>query len=327
MTTTTHIPVFDHSGKPNVSRMPEWIRQQLGGEAAYGKTAATVKRQSLHTVCEEARCPNRAECWSRGTATFMLLGDTCTRACGFCNVKTGRPGELDTDEPRRVAEAVMQMGLEYVVLTSVNRDEQPDGGASIFAETLRLLRQERAEIGLEILTPDFQQDQQGAVKRIYDAVAGGQLVWGHNVETVPNLYKEVRKGSKYQRSLDLLALAAQQPGIEAKSALMLGLGETKDEVLAVLRDLRAAGVARVSLGQYLRPTRYHLPVKEYITPATFNEYEVEAKALGFAWVKAGPMVRSSYHAEEGHGLSSPSSKEGAGGVVINGRDSTKITPY
>lgn len=300
MTTTTHIPVFDHSGKPNVSRMPEWIRQQLGGEAAYGKTAATVKRQSLHTVCEEARCPNRAECWSRGTATFMLLGDTCTRACGFCNVKTGRPGELDSDEPRRVAEAVMQMGLDYVVLTSVNRDEQPDGGASIFAETLRLLRQARAEIGLEILTPDFQQDQAGAVKSIYDAVAGGQLVWGHNVETVPNLYKEVRKGSKYQRSLDLLALAAQQPGVEAKSALMLGLGETKDEVLAVLRDLREVGVSRVSLGQYLRPTRYHLPVKEYITPATFNEYEAEAKALGFAWVKAGPMVRSSYHAEEGH---------------------------
>ena len=301
MTTTTHIPVFDHSGKPNVSRMPEWIRQQLGGEAAYGKTAATVKRQALHTVCEEARCPNRAECWSRGTATFMLLGDTCTRACGFCNVKTGRPGELDRDEPRRVAEAVTQMGLDYVVLTSVNRDEQPDGGAAIFAETLRLLRCDKPSIGLEILTPDFQQDQNGAIDKICAAVGGGQLVWGHNVETVPNLYKEVRKGSKYQRSLDLLALAAQQPGVEAKSALMLGLGETKDEVLAVLRDLREVGVNRVSLGQYLRPTRYHLPVKEYITPATFNEYEAEAKALGFAWVKAGPMVRSSYHAEEGHG--------------------------
>lgn len=298
--TTVHIPVFDHSGKPNVGRMPEWIRQQLGGQGAYGKTAATVKRQALHTVCEEARCPNRAECWSRGTATFMLLGDTCTRACGFCNVKTGRPAELDSDEPRRVAEAVLQMGLDYVVLTSVNRDEQPDGGAVIFAETLRLLRQQKPEIGLEILTPDFQQDQQGAIDKICSAVNGGQLVWGHNVETVPSLYKEVRKGSKYQRSLDLLALAARQPGVEAKSALMLGLGETKGEVLAVLRDLRAAGVNRVSLGQYLRPTRYHLPVKEYITPAAFNDYEAEAKALGFAWVKAGPMVRSSYHAEEGH---------------------------
>ncbi len=301
MTTTIHIPVFDHSGKPSVGRMPEWIRQQLGGEAAYGKTAATVKRQALHTVCEEARCPNRAECWSRGTATFMLLGDTCTRACGFCNVKTGRPTALDLDEPRRVAEAVLQMGLDYVVLTSVNRDELTDGGAAIFAETLRLLRQARADIGLEILTPDFQQDQEGSIESICAAVAGGQLVWGHNVETVPSLYQEVRKGSKYQRSLDLLALAAQQPGVEAKSALMLGLGETKDEVLAVLRDLRDVGVKRVSLGQYLRPSRYHLPVKEYIVPAAFDEYETEAKALGFGWVKAGPLVRSSYHAEEGHG--------------------------
>ncbi len=297
----TYIPVFDHSSKPNVSRMPTWIRQQLGGDgSAYGKTAGTVKRQSLNTVCEEAHCPNRAECWSRGTATFMLLGDTCTRACGFCNVKTGRPDVLDTDEPRRVAEAVASMGLDYVVLTSVNRDEQPDGGAGIFAEVLKLLRADNPQIGLEILTPDFQQDQAGAIELIAKAVNGGQLVWGHNVETVPSLYKEVRRGSKYQRSLDLLKLAAQLPNVEAKSALMLGLGESKDEVLSVLQDLRAVGVERVSLGQYLRPTRFHLPVKEYITPEVFEEYEVEAKAMGFAWVKAGPMVRSSYHAEEGH---------------------------
>ncbi len=296
----TYVPVFDHSSKPNVSRMPTWIRQQLGGGTEYGKTAGTVKRQALNTVCEEAHCPNRAECWSRGTATFMLLGDTCTRACGFCNVKTGRPDVLDGDEPRRVAEAVASMGLDYVVLTSVNRDEQPDGGAGIFAETLKRLRQDKPDIGLEILTPDFQQDQQGAIEMIASAVDGGQLVWGHNVETVPSLYKEVRRGSKYQRSIDLLALAAKLPNVEAKSALMLGLGESKEEVLAVLQDLRAAGVARVSLGQYLRPTRYHLPVKEYISPETFEQYEAEAKAMGFAWVKAGPMVRSSYHAEEGH---------------------------
>jgi lipoic acid synthetase len=307
MRQTSYIPVFDHSGKPSVGRMPAWIRQQLGGEAAYGRTAGTVKRQVLHTVCEEARCPNRAECWSRGTATFMLLGDTCTRACGFCNVKTGRPGALDLDEPRRVAQAVAQMGLDYVVLTSVNRDDQPDGGASVFAETLRYLRRDKAEIGLEILTPDFQQDQPGAVDKICGAVDGDQLVWGHNVETVPSLYKEVRKGSRYQRSLDLLMLAAHQPGVEAKSALMLGLGESRDEVLAVLRDLRAAGVARVSLGQYLRPSRYHLPVKEYISPDMFAEYEAEARALGFAWVKSGPLVRSSYHAEEGNGITEQSS--------------------
>lgn len=295
-----HIPVFDHSSKPNVSRMPSWIRSRLGGDADYGKTASTVKNQSLNTVCEEAHCPNRAECWSRGTATFMLLGDTCTRACGFCNVKTGRPEFLDTDEPRRVAEAVAKMGLDYVVLTSVNRDDQPDGGAAIYAELLQRLRQDKPEIGLEILTPDFQQNQQAAVDLICQSVNGGQLVWGHNVETVPTLYKEVRKGSKYQRSLDLLSLAAKQPGVEAKSALMLGLGETKAEVLAVLGDLREAGVVRVSMGQYLRPSRQHLPVKEYVTPETFTEYEAEAKAMGFAWVKAGPMVRSSYHAEEGH---------------------------
>lgn len=300
MTQTSYIPVFDHSTRPNVSRMPDWIRQRLGGEAAYGRTAGTVKQQALHTVCEEARCPNRAECWSRGTATFMLLGDTCTRACGFCNVKTGRPAGLDTDEPRRVAAAVARMGLDYVVLTSVNRDDRPDGGAAIFAETLRLLRRDKPEIGLEILTPDFQQDQPGAIDAICAAVAGGQLVWGHNVETVPSLYQEVRKGSKYQRSLDMLELAARQPGVEAKSALMLGLGESRDEVLAVLRDLRAAGVARVSLGQYLRPSRYHLPVKEYLSPESFKELEAEARAMGFGWVKAGPMVRSSYHAEEGH---------------------------
>lgn len=295
-----HIPVFDHSSKANVSRMPSWIRSRLGGDAAYGKTAGMVKRQSLNTVCEEAHCPNKAECWSRGTATFMLLGDTCTRACGFCNVKTGRPDYLDVDEPRRVAEAVASMGLDYVVLTSVNRDDQADGGAAIYAELLKRLRQDKAEIGLEILTPDFQQGQLQAVDLICDAVNGGQLVWGHNVETVPSLYKEVRKGSRYQRSLDLLALAAKRPGVEAKSALMLGLGETRAEVLAVLRDLRDAGVVRVSLGQYLRPSRQHLPVKEYLTPETFTKYEAEAKAMGFAWVKAGPMVRSSYHAEEGH---------------------------
>ena len=298
-----HIPVFDHSSKPNVSRMPSWIRQRLGGDAVYGKTASVVKSQSLNTVCEEAHCPNRAECWSRGTATFMLLGDTCTRACGFCNVKTGRPDFLDVDEPRRVAEAVAKMGLDYVVLTSVNRDDQPDGGAAIYAQLLQRLRQDKRSIGLEILTPDFQQDQQAAVDLICDAVNGGQLVWGHNVETVPNLYKVVRKGSRYERSLDLLALAAKQPGVEAKSALMLGLGETKAEVMAVLRDLRQAGVVRVSMGQYLRPSRQHLPVKEYLSPETFMEYEVEAKAMGFAWVKAGPMVRSSYHAEEGYAKS------------------------
>lgn len=293
-------PVFDHSATPNVGRMPVWIRQRLGGDTQYAATADAVRQHALNTVCEEARCPNRAECWSRGTATFMLLGDTCTRACGFCAVKTGRPTWFDDDEPTRLADAVSGMGLDYVVLTSVNRDDLADGGAAVFAATLSELARRKPGIGLEILTPDFHGCQTQAVETIHQAVraADTRLVWGHNVETVPALYKTVRKGSDYRRSLDLLAQAARLPNVEAKSALMLGLGESRDEVVAVLRDLRAAGVRRVSLGQYLRPTRYHLPVKDYVTPAQFEAYHVEARALGFAWVKAGALVRSSYHAEE-----------------------------
>ncbi len=289
------IPVFDHSAQPNVGRMPTWVRQSLAA-GDYAATAHQVHGNGLHTVCEEARCPNRGECWSRGTASIMLLGDTCTRACGFCAVKTGRPGSVDLDEPRRVAEAVAGMNLDYLVLTSVNRDELPDGGAGIFAATLRELRARLPELGLEVLTPDFRDCQEPAVEAL--CAAAPAFVWGHNVETVPALYRSVRKGAKYERSLRLLELAAARPGVEAKSAMMLGLGESFAEVVAVLRDLRSAGVARVALGQYLRPTRYHLPVQEYVHPETFEAYAREAEALGFAWVKAGPMVRSSYHAEE-----------------------------
>ncbi|MEW5757671.1 MAG: lipoyl synthase [Pseudomonadota bacterium] len=300
---TTETPLQFHP-PANRERMPAWIRQSLQAQAPYAHTARTVADQRLHTVCEEARCPNRAECWGRGTATFMLLGDTCTRACGFCAVKTGRPGTLDTEEPRRVAEAVAQMGLDYVVLTSVNRDELPDGGAGIFAETLRLLRAQHPAIGLEILTPDFRQCQAEALATI--AAVGAQttdarrpwLVWGHNIETVPRLYATARRGSKYARSLALLEQAAQLPGVEAKSAIMLGLGETQDEVLETLRDLRSNGVARIAIGQYLRPSRQHLPVVAYLHPETFDFYAQEAYKLGFSWVKSGPLVRSSYHAEE-----------------------------
>jgi lipoic acid synthetase len=284
--------------------MPVWIRQNLGQDVHYGKTDAAVHEHRLHTVCEEARCPNRGECWSRGTATFMLLGDICTRACGFCAVKTGKPVWLDADEPNRVAAAVMELQLRYIVLTSVNRDDLADGGAGIFAETLRQLRLRDGQIGVEFLTPDFRQDQAAAVTTVMamlselpDSVRH-DLVWGHNVETVPRLYQTARRGSKYTRSLSLLALAAQQSGVAAKSALMLGLGETRDEVLAVLHDLRVAGVSRVSLGQYLRPSLDHLPVISYVHPDEFAEYENAARAMGFDWVKAGPLVRSSYYAEE-----------------------------
>ncbi|HUW28188.1 MAG TPA: lipoyl synthase [Sulfuriferula sp.] len=289
---------------PNAARMPIWIRQNLGNDALYGKTGEAVHGNRLHTVCEEARCPNRGECWSRGTATFMLLGDTCTRACGFCSVKTGKPAWFDADEPRRVAEAVMALHLQYIVLTSVNRDDLSDGGAGIFADTLKQLRVRDARIGVEYLTPDFRACQDEAVATITGTLASlpagarRDLVWGHNVETVPRLYKTARKGSQYARSLSLLDKAAQQPGVEAKSALMLGLGETRAEVMAVLQDLRDAGVMRVSLGQYLRPSLDNLPVVEYIHPDVFAEYENAARTLGFAWVKAGPLVRSSYYAEE-----------------------------
>ena len=306
---TPEIITIQPARMPNTVRMPLWIRQNLGDDAHYGKTSDAVQANRLHTVCEEARCPNRGECWSRGTATFMLLGDTCTRACGFCSVKTGKPDHFDADEPRRVAEAVMALRLQYIVLTSVNRDDLPDGGAAIFADTLKQLRWRDAQIGVEYLTPDFRACQDEAVAAISSTLADlpegarRDLVWGHNVETVPRLYKTARKGSQYARSLTLLNKAAQQPGVEAKSALMLGLGETRAEVLDVLQDLRDAGVARVSLGQYLRPSLDHLPVVEYIHPDMFAEYENAARALGFAWVKAGPLVRSSYYAEQQQGRS------------------------
>ena len=316
---------------PNAARLPAWIRVRLGHDAQFARTSAVIDGQRLNTVCEEARCPNRGECWSRGTATFMLLGDTCTRACAFCSVKTGRPDWFDADEPRRVAQAVAQMDLKYVVLTSVNRDDLANGGAEIFAETLRALRTHDADIGVEFLTPDFQHKQAEAVAIIgaaLDAVtpaSGGRssassargigtsmcgthtrpstglrtrLVWGHNVETVPRLYRTARKGAKYETSLEMLARAAVIPGVETKSAIMLGLGETREEVMQVLHDLRAHKVTRLSLGQYLRPSPDNLPVSEYIHPDQFAEYEAAAKALGFGWVKAGPLVRSSYHAEE-----------------------------
>jgi len=294
-------PVFDFSSRANVGRMPDWIRQAFGNDD-YALTARTVTKNALTTVCEEARCPNRGECWSRGTATFMLLGDTCTRACGFCAVKTGRPGVVELDEPQRIAEAAFDMGLDYIVLTSVNRDDQDGGGAVIFAETLKALRLKNDQIKLELLTPDFHGCQPQAIETItramQNAIGDNFLVWGHNVETVPSLYKRVRKGSSYERSLALLEKVSGFDSTETKSAMMLGLGETQPEVITVLKDLHNAGVSRIALGQYLRPTRFHLAVEEYITPEHFAEYESIALDIGFSWVKAGPLVRSSYHAED-----------------------------
>lgn len=290
--------------EPNISRMPVWIRQNLGRDAAYPSTARALQTRHLHSVCEEARCPNRGECWSRGTATFMLLGDICTRACAFCAVKTGRPTWRDTDEARRVAEAAVEMGLTFVVLTSVNRDDLEDDGASAFTDCLRELRALRGDMGVEFLTPDFRKSMPAAAELIRHTLATlptqarRDLVWGHNVETVPRLYAEARRGARYERSLRLLEVASTLPGVESKSALMLGLGEARGEVIDVLRDLRAVGVTRLSIGQYLRPTLQNLPVVRYPEPGEFAEYEMLAREMGFAWVKAGPLVRSSYHAEE-----------------------------
>ena len=304
------IPVFDHSNKPNSSRMPTYIRQALTDKTHFASTAASVHDNKLVTVCEEAHCPNRNECWNRGTATFMLLGDTCTRACGFCAVKTGQPDKVDQSEPARIAQAVEEMALDFVVLTSVNRDELPDGGATIFAETFLELRKMNSSIGIEFLTPDFRNCQEKAVDIVTQSLNSApfsgtnssasdiRLIWGHNIETVPSLYKEVRKGSKYERSLAMLRLASEVAQVETKSSIILGLGETEDEVYQVMQDLRANQVSRIALGQYLRPTRYHLPVKEYLSLEQFSDYETMAKELGFSWVKSGPMVRSSYHAED-----------------------------
>ena len=294
-------PVFDFSEEANVGRMPIWIRQAFGSEQ-FAQTSQTLQQHELTTVCVEARCPNRGECWSRGTATFMLLGDTCTRACGFCAVKTGRPASVDTTEPRRVADAVAKMDSKYVVLTSVNRDDLNDGGASIFADVICMLREDNNDVQIELLTPDFFRRQQEAVEIITDAIqsAAGEahLVWGHNIETVPVLYRRVRKGSDYERSLQLFSYLKDNRMFTLKSAIMLGLGETQQEVKDVLQDLHQAGVQRIAMGQYLRPSRYHLPVKAYITPEQFDEYGQIAKDIGFDWVKSGALVRSSYHADD-----------------------------
>lgn len=269
----------------------------------FGRTEHAVHGRLLHTVCEEAKCPNRSECWSRGTATFMLMGDVCTRACGFCAVKNGRPTFNEPDEPNRIADAVAAMNLKYVVLTSVTRDDLPDGGASVFAHSLLELRRRWPGIGVEFLTPDFRNCQERAIRAVDDALSGlpegtiRALVWGHNVETVPRLYRQVRKGSSYERSLALLEAVARLDSVESKSSLMLGLGETREEIVAVLADLRRRGVSRVSLGQYLQPSRRHLPVLRYLHPEEFADYEQLARQLGFRWVKAGPLVRSSYYAE------------------------------
>jgi lipoic acid synthetase len=273
---------------------PEWLKVRLPMGPQVEQLRRLMRAKSLHTVCEEAHCPNMAECWGAGTATFMILGDTCTRSCGFCAVKTGRPLELDRDEPAHVADAVASMGLGHAVVTSVNRDELPDGGASMFAATIREIRRRSPGTTVEVLIPDFR----GVVEALDTVLAERPDILDHNVETVPRLYPRVRPQAVYERSLEVLRRTVERaPELVCKSGIMVGLGETRDEVLATMRDIRAQGTAILTVGQYLRPSPVHLPIERYWAPDEFAELRAEGMAMGFEHVEAGPLVRSSYHAE------------------------------
>jgi lipoyl synthase len=274
-------------------RRPEWLKVRVPGGEQYATIKNLIGQQRLHTVCEEARCPNMGECWSAGTATFMILGDTCTRSCGFCAVKTGRPGILDWDEPRRVADAVKTMGLRHAVITSVNRDERKDGGAPIFAETIRLIRENVPGCTIEVLIPDFKGSEE-ALNIVLDA---NPDVLNHNIETVPRIYRMVRPQAKYGQSLELLDRAKKR-GFLTKSGIMVGIGEKPDEVLEIMRDLRDVECDILTIGQYLQPTKNHLPIERFVHPEEFTMYRVEGKKMGFRHVESGPLVRSSYHAEK-----------------------------
>ena len=274
---------------------PPWLKARFPSGERFTHIKELLRDQALHTVCEEARCPNIGECFNAGTATFMILGDTCTRACGFCAVDSGRPDGLDLLEPYRLAKTVQTLGLDYAVITSVNRDDLPDGGASVFAACIRAVRRLRPDCEVEVLVPDFEGNHE-ALHAVLDA---GPAVLNHNIETVPRLYARVRPKARYERSLALFQRAREvSPETPVKSGLMVGLGETLDEVVAVLEDLRTAGVQLVTVGQYLRPTPKHLPLERYVTPAEFELIREAGERLGFAHIEAGPFVRSSYHAGE-----------------------------
>lgn len=289
------LPVVQEPEVANVrGRRPDWLRVKLPYGETYKNVVDIVEENDLHTVCQSARCPNMGECWSAGTATFMILGNVCTRSCGFCAVMTGRPDEgLDWDEPNRVADAVQRMGLRHAVVTSVNRDEREDGGAPIFAETIRKIREAQPGCTVEVLIPDFR-GIWDALQIVLDARPD---ILNHNVETVPRLYRRVRPQADYKRSLELLRRSKQQ-GLRTKSGIMVGLGESKEEVVELMDDFVANGVDVMTIGQYLQPTRMHLPVEEFVHPDVFRWYKQIGEARGIEHVESGPLVRSSYHAEE-----------------------------
>jgi len=286
------LPIAE-SASPVRTPRPEWLKVKLPTGETYNNLKNLIRSKSLHTVCEEARCPNMGECWSSGTATFMILGDTCTRSCGFCAVKTGRPSVLDAEEPRNVAEAVRAMRVKHAVITSVNRDELKDGGSVIFAETIREVRRLNPETTIEVLIPDFK----GKDESLDRILAEKPDILNHNTETVPSLYRIVRPQAKYQWSLKVLR-RAKEAGFVTKTGIMLGLGEPREELLRTMADLVELKVDILTLGQYLQPSKNHLPVNRFVHPDEFREYHDIGIDMGFRIVEAGPLVRSSYHAEK-----------------------------
>jgi lipoyl synthase len=278
-----------------ISPKPSWIRVKAPGGPVFEQTRETVRAHRLHTVCEEAACPNIGECWAKRHATVMIMGDVCTRACAFCNVATGKPAHLDADEPGRVADAVAALALNHVVITSVDRDDLADGGASHFARTITAIRRAAPNTTVEVLTPDFMR-KQGALEIVIEARPD---VFNHNVETVPSLYRRIRPGADYRHSLSLLANAKRfDPQLFTKSGIMVGLGETDDEIVGVMDDLRAADVDFLTIGQYLQPTRKHAPIDRFVTPHAFHAFKRLAEQRGFLLVASSPLTRSSYHAAE-----------------------------
>lgn len=290
------MPAVNHAESLPRPRLPPWLRRELPQSPAFAHTRALLEELKLHTVCESARCPNHWECWSRGTATFMIAGDRCTRACAFCAVTTARPFALEPDEPQRVAEAAWRLKLRHVVITAVARDDLRDGGANHFRETITAVRSHNPGIVVEVLTPDFNNNDD-AINAVLEVAPD---VFNHNLETVRRLTPSVRSRATYERSLEVLAKARRRgpPEMLTKSGLMLGLGETEEELFQALNDLRAAGCDVLTLGQYLQPTRAHLPVVEFVPPERFAAYGSRAREMGFRHVASGPMVRSSYHADE-----------------------------
>lgn len=279
--------------KPELGRRPDWLKVRLPSGDNYNEVLQLMRKSSLNTVCEEAKCPNLSECWNSRTATFMILGDTCTRSCGFCNVKIGVPNELDLDEPRRVAESSVKLGLKHVVITSVDRDDLKDGGAKIFSETIKLLNEKLPLTTIEILIPDFKGDE-NSFNLIMEHPP---TVLNHNLETVERLYHAVRPQANYKRSLNLIRWFKSKR-LRTKSGIMVGIGETKDEVIGIMKDLRMHGCDIMTIGQYLQPTKDHLPVDRFVTPDEFAYYNEVGLKLGFLAVESSPLVRSSYHAEK-----------------------------